>query len=97
MVKLLLEELIKLIEDGVLYSIKETEEMLNNGNLWEEIKSHVEGTKIVFNSIEPQMTNFIKDNYKYCKDERGSKYPMYNNGLSIICCVLIEFGHLYKS
>ncbi len=86
----LLFELIKLIEDGVQYDIDEVEKMLNNGILLKKLENSENG--FVFSSLEKEqkIIELIKNRYSFCKDMNGHKLPEYKNGLSLICCILIE-------
>lgn len=86
----LLFELIKLIEDGVQYNIDDVEEMLNNGTWVEKLKNSE--NEFVFRSLEEnqEIIKIIKDRYIFYKDMNGHKFPEYKNGLSVICCILIE-------
>lgn len=86
----LLFELIKLMENGVQYDIDEVEKMLNNGTLLEKLKNSENG--FVFRSLEKdqKIIELIKNRYSFCKDMNGHKLPEYQNGLSLICCILIE-------
>lgn len=86
----LLFELIKLIENGVEYSMDEVQILLEEGTLFEKLIEKVEGTDIVFRSIDNDMANKIKESYSFYKEENGHKYPLYTNGLSLICCIIIE-------
>lgn len=86
----LLFELIKLMENGVQYDIDEVEKMLNNGTLLEKLKNSENG--FIFRSLEEnqEIIKIIKDRYSFYKDMNVHNFPAYKNGLSVICCILIE-------
>lgn len=88
-------ELIKRIEDGSYYSIDEIENIINKKNynkLEEIIKKELSGNTALENSVNThgEFLEIIKSNFKgYCL-ELGHYYPVYQNALSIICCILLE-------
>ena len=88
-------ELIKRIEDGVHYSIDEIENIINNENnnkFREFIKKELSGNTALEDSVNSheELLEIIKSNFKgYCL-ELGHHYPVYQNALSVICCILLE-------
>lgn len=85
----LLFELIKFIENGIEYDIDETEKLLKEDRLFEELKEKNKCAKTVINSSN-DIIEKIKANYSNYKNENGEKYPQFTNGLSLICCIIIE-------